>query len=84
MPLAAKDYEYHSYFHRSNDFVMMKSRQHLNDAVLLHFTYHPQKNDMTIEYDPTNILHYTTMSLNNDYGDFASNISIGIDTDHLT
>ena len=43
MPLAAKDYEYHSYFHRSNDFVMMKSRQHLNDAVLLHFTYHPQK-----------------------------------------
>ena len=38
---------------------------------------------MTIEYDPTYIPHYTTMLLNNDYGDSASNVSIGIDTDHL-
>jgi len=38
---------------------------------------------MTFEYDPTYIPHYTTMPMNNDYDDSASNVSIGIDTDHF-
>ena len=82
MPLAAKDNEYHSYYLPLNDFVMLKSRQHLNDAVLLHFIYHPQQNDMTIEYDPTYVLHYTTMLPSYDYCDSASYVSIGINTYH--
>ena len=82
MSLVTRDYENYSYSIFFDDLVKLKSRQlrkHVG-TITLNIS---EKNDMSFEYDPTNILHYTTMPLNNDCGDSASNISIGIDTDHL-
>ena len=43
MSLVTRDYENYSYSIFFDDLVKLKSRQHFNDAVLLHFMYHPQK-----------------------------------------
>ena len=83
MSLVTRDYENYSYSIFFDDLVKLKSRQLWKRVGTIKLHISDKKNDMTIEYDLTYIPHYTMMLLNNDYGDSATNVSIGIDTDHL-